>query len=171
MIYKFARIFFSLLIVVAAAPALAMRPIILEDSFEAHPIGKHLQIFVDDSATMSIDDVVNTADSDWQQAVEDEPNYGYTRGSIYWAKFKFSATNTKDIYLEYITLMMRIDLYRVEDGTVVRHWHLTDDSKYKQKPLYRFPLFVLEDAGGNDPYQQANGQSLLPPSNQRHHCR
>lgn len=99
------------------------RPILLKDADGVVSLGKQLDILVDTTGELGIEDVMDPARAaDFKPSDQDTPSFGFTKDAI-WTRFTLAADKSAPAYymveLE-MTRLSHFDWYVVDEGKVVQ---------------------------------------------------
>ena len=132
-----------------AAPASRADILVLSDTTESYPLGRHLSYFEDKSGTLSFDDIRNGAGRfAFTPSRSGSLNFGFTR-SVYWLRADLQNMHSEVTgwFLEcQYTVIDHIDLYVVNPDGTVTSYRGGDAVPFAERPvkhrntIFRIPL-------------------------------
>ena len=144
------KFYLTLFICILSTSQLFSDPIILDDQLINKTIGLHIEYFIDENKSHTIDDISSERNSlKWIKSENETPGFGYTKAA-YWIRFTIKNAALKEIdwYLEQqYPLIDFLHLYIPEEDSKFRLIEIGDHYPFSQRPVkYRTFVFPLKSA-------------------------
>lgn len=155
------------LLLMLALPAITWahvgQPLHISDEDGTIPLGRHLDVLVDPTGVLKIEDVVSPAHAgDFKPSKDEIPTYGFTPDAI-WVRFALRAeTDEPEHYMVEMAMsrLSHFDWYVVADGKVVQRLAAgSADHKPGTHRTSRFPLLSVVLRRGESAIVYARAQS------------
>jgi class 3 adenylate cyclase len=149
------------------SPLGAATPFPLRDIHNGEPLGRHLFLYKDESASLTPAQIAAMR-QDFQASQDDYPNWKMTSATT-WAYFQIENTSTEEraLFLEnYYAMTDTITLHRIVEENVSPVQILGDHLPFAKRPVfYRHPVFPLSVKPGLNEFLisiQTSGPNRMP---------